>query len=120
MRNIASSDGLLILGVDDPAYMPSKLFTYALTGKPLLVCLHKNSQANQYFDNAQLLGHLVHFDGQCEDESERGKVLEFLCEVRERRRFDRRKQIAPYLSDNAAKRHADFFERCLAANGSAR
>ena len=40
IQKIQAADGLLILGVDDPAYMPSKLFLYALTGKPLLASLH--------------------------------------------------------------------------------
>lgn len=113
MQTIMSADGLLILGVDDPAYMPSKLFTYALTGKPLLVCLHKNSQANQYFDRAGSLGHLIHFSGESKAEADEKEMRQFLQEVKDRRRFDRRECMAMHLSESAAKRHAKLFERVI-------
>ncbi|MEA2989891.1 MAG: hypothetical protein QOG83_2602, partial [Alphaproteobacteria bacterium] len=42
---LLQGDGALILGVDDAGYMPSKLFTYAYSGKPLLACLHLDGPA---------------------------------------------------------------------------
>ena len=114
MEMIQSSAGLLILGVDDPAYMPSKLFTYSLTGKPLLVSLHRDSQANRYFQEIPQLGHLVHFDDDRnvspDDELTIGAFLE---EVQAQKRFERKRELEPYLSPAAARKHAEFFERVL-------
>jgi len=113
LRKILEAAGLLILGVDDPAYMPSKLFTYSLTGKPLLVCLHRNSQANLYFEKTPGIGHLIHFGGQPKEDEERDRenVRNFLSEVSERKSFDRRAILEPYLSLAAARRHAECFEQ---------
>lgn len=111
---ILEADGVLVLGVDDPAYMPSKLFSYALTGKPLLACLHVDSQANQYFRELPHLGRLIHFDATAAGEVEEDEqVRMFLDEVGCRATFSRTTEIEPYLSRAAAKRHADLFEACL-------
>lgn len=53
---VVAADGLLVLGVDDSAYMPSKLFLYALTGKPLLACMKWTSQVNSVFREFPDLG----------------------------------------------------------------
>ena len=114
IRVILDADGLLILGVDDPAYMPSKLFTYALTGKPLLVSLHARSQANGYFSEMPTLGRLIHFDGSPNSTIETDTMVEcFVDDLVHERHFEREREISPYLSSAAAQRHADFFERCL-------
>ena len=42
---LLQGDGALVLGVDDAGYMPSKLATYAYSGKPLLACLHRDGPA---------------------------------------------------------------------------
>jgi hypothetical protein len=117
MDLILHADGLIILGVDDPAYMPSKLFTYGLTGKPLLVSLHRDSQANRYFQEMPGLGHLVHFDGDRERVShmEDREIEVFLSEIGAGQRFDRKHEIEPYLSPAAARQHARFFERVISS-----
>lgn len=110
-----AADGLLVLGVDDPAYMPSKLFSYALTGKPMLACLHPRSQANRYFAEVEGLGHLVHFagdDGRT-DASDESRMLSFLDDAANRRVTDRTAAMRHYLSPGAARRHAGLFEACL-------
>jgi len=114
VKMIQSSAGLLILGVDDPAYMPSKLFTYSLTGKPLLVSLHRDSQANCYFQEIPQLGHLVHFDDDSDVSPEEQLTMEiFLEEVQAQKRFDRKHELERYLSLAAARKHAEFFKRVL-------
>jgi glycosyltransferase involved in cell wall biosynthesis len=40
---VKGADGLLVLGVDDANYRPSKLQTYLATGLPVLVLLHEDS-----------------------------------------------------------------------------
>src|SRR5262249_18100649 len=114
MDLILRARGVLVLGVDDPAYMPSKLFTYALTGKPLLACLHRDSQGNRYFREIPGLGRLIHFGADAAQEfSEDAEVHLFVTEMAIGRRFNRTAEISPYLSPAAARRHAELFEACL-------
>jgi glycosyltransferase involved in cell wall biosynthesis len=113
MEIIQSSAGLVVLGVDDTAYMPSKLFLYALTGKPLLTCLHQHSQANCYFKELTGLGHLIHFDGKDTPTDELETVRLFLREVMERQTFNRQNLLTDYLSPAVARRHIEFFEKLL-------
>jgi hypothetical protein len=109
------SSGALILGVDDPGYMPSKLFSYALSGRPLLASLHRASPGFEIFEKIPSLGHVLWFDDRSEMSSESAmEVLEeFLNEVSSRREFDRRSSLEPFLSHNMARRHVELFERCL-------
>ena len=60
---LVESDGGFVLGVDDPGYMPSKLFSYALSGKPLLVSLHRDSPAFAQCQAIPELAHVLWFDG---------------------------------------------------------
>src|SRR5260370_27241124 len=84
-------DGALILGVDDAGYMPSKLFTYAYSGKPVLASLHRDSPALALLRQRPELGHAVWFGGDEEMPIAEGAriVGAFLTEVAERRQFDR-------------------------------
>src|SRR5205823_6151805 len=59
---LLESDGALVLGVDDSGYMPSKLFNYGLSGKPLLASLHRESPGFSKFQEIRSLGHVLWFD----------------------------------------------------------
>jgi hypothetical protein len=112
---LLQSDGALIFGVDDAGYMPSKLFTYALSGKPLLAALHREGPAFAQFQCISDLGHAL-WIGQNDDMplDEATNVLEaFLNEVVTRQVFDRRTSIQPYLAPAMARRHVELFEACL-------
>jgi glycosyltransferase involved in cell wall biosynthesis len=112
---LLQSDGALIFGVEDAGYMPSKLFTYALSGRPLLATLHREGPAFSMFQRIPDLGHAL-WIGQNEDMplEEAMDVLEtFLCEVVARQIIDRRTSITPYLAPAMARRHAELFEACL-------
>lgn len=112
---LLSSDGALVLGVDDSGYMPSKLFNYALSGKPLLAALRAGSTAFTFFQGAANLGHVIEF-GEAEeaDCSERTQTLRtFVREVVARKSFDRRSMLEPYLASNSAARHVEVFDACL-------
>lgn len=115
LGRVLQADGLLVLGIDDPAYMPSKLFIYALTGKPLLACLHPESQANRYFREVSGLGHLIHFGPRDapEREDDDAVMRRFLEQAAQRAVIDRTDLLAPYLSPAAARRHARLFEACI-------
>lgn len=112
MELAGRSDGLLVLGVDDAGYVPSKLFTYALSGKPLVASFRADSPAKKWFDEMPGLGTLMTF-GRADGVSPDGaKAMRgFLTEVRQRRRFDRRVLIARYLAPTMASRHAALFDR---------
>ena len=112
---LLQSDGALIFGVEDAGYMPSKLFNYALSGKPLLATLHLEGPAFSIFQSIRDLGHPL-WIGQSEDMplEEAMNVLEtFLREVIARKIFDRGTGITPYLAPAMARRHVELFEACL-------
>jgi hypothetical protein len=115
---LLESDGALILGVDDAGYIPSKLFNYALSGKPLLAALHREGPAFAKFQSISGLGHTLWIGKEGEmPMGEAMNVLEiFLREVVARRTFDRGKSITPYLARAMAQRHVDLFEACLREN----
>ena len=116
LRAISAADGLLLLGVDDAGYVPSKLFTYALSGKPLLACLHGRSPVRRHFQGDRALGRAVMFeDGGGSSTQETAGVLEaFLREAAQGAMTDRREYLAPYLAEAMAREHAVLFERCAA------
>jgi hypothetical protein len=112
---LLQSDGALIFGVEDAGYMPSKLFSYALSGRPLLATLHREGPAFSMFQSIPDLGHAL-WIGQNDDMplEEAMNVLEtFLHEVVARRIFDRGISITPYLAPAMARRHVELFEACL-------
>jgi hypothetical protein len=112
---LLQSDGALIFGVEDAGYMPSKLFNYALSGKPLLAALHREGPAYAKFQEIPDLGHVLWFGRQDDMPLEEAiKVLEtFLREVVARKTFDRATIITPYLAGAMARRHAEVFEACV-------
>jgi len=108
---LLESDGALILGVDDAGYMPSKLFMYACSGKPLLAVLRKDGPAFDQFHRNPTLGHALWF-GQSGDVplDAAADVLErFLGEVFRRQRIDRTVGLEPFLTRNMASRHVELF-----------
>jgi hypothetical protein len=112
---LLQSDGALIFGVEDAGYMPSKLFSYALSGRPLLATLHREGPAFSLFQSTSKLGHAL-WIGQKDDMplGEATSELEtFVREVVTRQIFDRRSSITQYLAPAMALRHVDLFEACL-------
>lgn len=113
---LLQGNGALILGVDDEGYMPSKLFTYALSGKPLLACFRRESPAYAEFQRAPGLGHALWFDAQREmatAEAAREMGI-FLEECAGRQVFDRRRILEPHLASAMTRKHAELFEKCIA------
>lgn len=108
-------DGALILGVDDAGYMPSKLFNYALSGKPLLASLHRQSPAFAAFETNPKMGHVLWFDhqGDMPIGDAVGVVDRFLHEAAARMNFDRHGMLERYLAPNMASRHARLFDACV-------
>jgi hypothetical protein len=95
--------------------MPSKLFSYALSGKPLLATLHREGPAFSMFQSIPDLGHALWIGEKDEMPHEEAmNVLEiFLREVVAQKSFDRGTNITPYLAPAMARRHVELFEACL-------
>lgn len=108
---LQSGDGALILGVDDAGYMPSKLFTYAYSGKPLLALLRQEGPAFAAFQKNPALGHALWFSetGTMPVEEAAAVLRGFLDEAGRQRRFDRSGAVRPFLAQSMAMRHADLF-----------
>jgi hypothetical protein len=109
---LQESDGALILGVDDAGYMPSKLFTYACSGKPLLAVLRKDGPAFAEFHRNPTLGHALWFGqaGQMPLDAAADVLERFLGEVFRRQSFDRTIGLEPFLARNMASRHVELFD----------
>jgi hypothetical protein len=113
---LLGADGALILGVDDVGYMPSKLFTYAASGLPLLASVQRDGPALATFATIPRLGHAVWFgEGDMPIDDAADVVATFLAEVVGRQRFDRALDLEPYTASTMARRHADLFDACLDA-----
>jgi glycosyltransferase involved in cell wall biosynthesis len=114
---LAGADGAIILGVDEQGYMPSKLFSYALSGKPLLACVHADGPACSALRRDPALGHALWFSstGDMAPDAATAVAGAFLDEVIARRSFDRSARLRPFLAEAMAERHAALFEACLTA-----
>jgi glycosyltransferase involved in cell wall biosynthesis len=112
---LLSGAGTLILGVDDAGYMPSKLFTCASSGVPILASVHFDGPAFAQFRKTPELGHALWFrDGDEMPLSDAANTVgAFLEEVLDRRIIDRQVSLQPYSARTMAERHAEIFEACL-------
>ena len=109
----AAADSLLVLGVDDPAYMASKLFSYAQLGKPLLACLQRDSQMNGYFEKYPELGTALHFGiGEEEEKREDVRIREFLGQLATNETVDRRNVLAEHSSLAMTRKIVELFAKC--------
>ena len=111
---VKSADGLLVLGVDDPNYRPSKLHTYLATGLPVLVVVHERSGLAEWLESAGPGIHVVRFGESSHEESNKMAVEHFIAEVEDSRRWkiEDRKILLPAA---AAAGHAKFFEGIAAS-----
>lgn len=112
---LLGADGALVLGVDDPAYMPSKLFGYARSGKPLLAVLREGGAACQLIRETPGLGHVIGFDasGGVDPVAAARALRAFVEEATGRVRFERSPLLVDNLAPAMATRHAVLFDACL-------
>jgi len=107
---VKGADGLLVLGVDDPNYRPSKLHTYLATGLPVLVVVHERSGLIKWLERAGPGIHVVRFGEATHAENNKKAVETFAEEVESAKRWNivERAVLSP---DAAAAEHAAFFDR---------
>ncbi|HTV26216.1 MAG TPA: glycosyltransferase [Xanthobacteraceae bacterium] len=112
---LLAADGAIILGVDDAGYMPSKLMSYALSGKPLLAVLRRDGPAYRMFEQNTSFGQAIWFDNSAEmPKAEVATVVaSFLAQCNSKESFDRRSALRPYLAPAMARRHVELFGACL-------
>lgn len=105
---VKGADGLLVLGVDDPNYRPSKLHTYLATGFPILALVHERSGLASWLEGAGPGIHVVRFGELSHTEGNRRAVECFAAEVAQNRRWksEEREILLPFA---AAAGHAEFF-----------
>jgi hypothetical protein len=109
------SRALLILGVDDSGYVPSKLFGWALSDKPLLACLRRDGSAYALFQSEPRLGRTLWFDGTATMPLDEAAAIfrEFLKDAAAGVTFDRRPFLSAHLAPAMAQRHVALFQACL-------
>ena len=115
---LVQSAGALVLGVDDRGYIPSKLFPYSLSGKPLLAILHRQSPAYAIIQDNQSLGHALWFDddSQIDDDQAMHELEAFYNQVAVKAHFAREQEFCHYTAKAMAENHISFFEKCLATS----
>ena len=108
------AEGLLVLGVDDPNYRPSKLQTCIASGLPLLVVIHEESTLNETLAQAGPGVQVVKFGMGADHDGNRVALRAFLADVAQKRRWPRSERSLLTARD-AAEGHAALFNRVLEA-----
>lgn len=113
IRLIANADATLLLGVDDPGYMASKLFSYLAQEKPLLAVVRRGSVMLPYLSETPGVT-VLEFDEHGElGSASGGRLEEFLNQTRARRVSDRTKQLSEHTAKAMAERLGLFFDRVV-------
>lgn len=109
------AEGLLVLGVDDPNYRPSKLQTCIASGLPLLVVIHAESTLIETLPQAGPGVQVLKFGmGAADHDGNRVALRTFLADVAQKRCWPRSERSFLTTQD-AAEAHAALFNRVLEA-----
>ena len=117
------ADGLLVLGVDDPNYQPSKLHTYLAVGLPVMVLCHEQSDLTRQLkgvEGVKLLGFegerrpsfVTNSFGDAASEGSQGGMREYLQNIKEGKRWPNRSRLT---AREAAIEHSKLFEMVVKA-----
>jgi hypothetical protein len=114
---VKGADGLLVLGVDDPNYQPSKLHTYLATGLPVMVLARAGSDLPRQIEGVEGVN-ILKFEaerrpsfaanscGGVATEGSQGGIGEYLQSVKEGKRWPGRRRLTV---KEAAITHAQLF-----------
>jgi hypothetical protein len=118
LRLQQDSDALLLIGSDDAAYSPSKLYPYYLTGRPILALVFRGSVIESQLDELACAS-VVRWDGQEPDEEARAQLLSFLEKTsagtapRTDRLRDETSFNSRFLAEGLTKRQCALFNQAL-------
>ena len=116
LRLQQDSDALLLVGSDDPAYCPSKLFPYYLTGRPILALVFRGSVLERQIDELAC-AYVVRWSiGEAEGEAlaRLGCFFRMTAAGTPGRPQMRRDDVfeSRYLAEGLARRQCQLFDRC--------
>lgn len=110
MRLTMDAAGLLVLGVDDRNYRPSKLQTCIASGLPLLVVMHADSALGETLEQAGAGVHVLKFRASAADhDTNRVALKTFIADVVQKCRWPRSERLFLGPQD-AAEGHAALFD----------
>jgi len=113
------ADGLVVLGVDDPNYQPSKLHTYLATGLPVLILAREGSTLPRQmkdvegvkvlrFEDAKGLPFPTNSSSGAASKGSQTSVRDYLISVKEGKRWPNRSRLT---AKEAAAGHARLFNQ---------
>jgi hypothetical protein len=113
---VKGADGLLVLGVDDPNYRPSKLHTYLATGLPVLVVVHECSGLVKWLESSGPGIHVVRFGESQHIERNLLAVRSFAEDVESAKRW-KIEERAILVPGAAVAEQAEFLSKIKKASG---
>ncbi len=120
---VKGADGLLVLGVDDPNYQPSKLHTYLATGLPMMVLCHERSDLKRQLNGIEGVK-VLKFEGErwpsfaansfggAASEGSQSGMREYLQSIKDGKRWPDRPRLT---AREAAVEHSKLFEKIVGA-----
>lgn len=110
LRLIEEADAALLLGVNDPGYMASKLYSYLATEKPVLAIVRRGSVMLP--ELAKCAGvSVIEFDEHTEPSMETAAVLmQFFQDIKSRKSFDRSAVLSKRTAHAMSGRISEFFD----------
>jgi hypothetical protein len=105
--------GALVLGVEDAAYIPSKMFTYLVSGKPVLAVVRRGGEASERLRSSGDQAHVIEFGTEgCDDAASALVLGRYLGHLRHgSNNATAERALSGYESAESAARHAELFER---------
>ena len=89
---VKGADGLLVLGVDDPGYQPSKLHTYLASGLPVIVLARFGSTLPKQLEEVE--GTQVLSFGELNDKNEEDIISEYFKNVKHGKHWPKRSRLS--------------------------
>jgi hypothetical protein len=116
LRVLGDAHALVILGSDDAAYSPSKIYPYLLAGRPVIAVLHADGPAVALLERAGA-GPVITFRSTADVEAAAGRLARWL--TAELPRLPRsahvdREVLAPWLAPELTRQQCLVFDRVLA------
>lgn len=116
VKLVREADGALLLGVNDPGYMASKLFLYLATGRPLLAVIKKGSVMLPFLRESPGVTVLEFESSGVASDADESALRDYMAAVIGGQCFDRRQTLARWTAREMTRRLASFFDQCAATS----